>query len=68
MSGGVLCPHVLIQKMPSMCVGRWGVSVWKNSTEAIPGSTFPAAVVRVVVKTVYLNVPILGTHFFKKYV
>ena len=50
----------------NVCRQMGGECLEKHSTAAIPDSTFPAAIVRVVVKTVYLNVPILGTHFLKK--
>lgn len=42
-----------------------GVCVWKLTVPA-PGPAFPAAIVRVAAKTVFISEPILGTRFFLK--
>lgn len=62
MSVGALCPHVLMQQMPWVCVGSRAVGVWTHSSAAVHGPLSPAVIVRVVAETVFTNAPFPGTH------
>lgn len=57
------CPNAA----DAMDTGRqlWGERLETHCTAAVPGPTFPAAIVRIVVETVFINSSILETQFSK---